>query len=96
MSWEGTNLFFSHSDSEKKYYATDNINMLEFLIDNIFALFDGRVLQQTVGFQWAQTVLLLSLTCSFIRIRHTSYKENERKITDRSFDFTFRYIDDII
>jgi hypothetical protein len=27
----------------------DIINMLEFVIDNIFAMFDGRVLQQTVG-----------------------------------------------
>jgi hypothetical protein len=49
LSWEGTHLFFSHSDSDKKSSASDNINMLEFLIDNIFALFDGRVLQQTVG-----------------------------------------------
>ena len=28
---------------------TDIINMLEFLIDNIFVIFGGRVFQQTVG-----------------------------------------------
>ena len=26
LSWEGTNLFSSHSDSDKKSSATDNIN----------------------------------------------------------------------
>ena len=38
-----------HSDSTKKFSATDIINMLEFLIDNIFVMFGGRVFQQTVG-----------------------------------------------
>ena len=31
------------------FFETDIINMLEFLIDNIFVIFDGRVIQQTVG-----------------------------------------------
>ena len=39
----------NHSDSTKKFSETDIINMLEFLIDNIFVLFGGRVFQQTVG-----------------------------------------------
>jgi hypothetical protein len=38
-----------HSDSIKKFSETDIINMLEFLIDNIFVIFGGRVFQQTVG-----------------------------------------------
>ena len=37
-----------HSDSTKKFSETDIFNMLEFLIDNIFAMFGGRVFQQTV------------------------------------------------
>ena len=37
------------SDSTKKIYETDIINMLEFLIEIIFVIFGGRVLQQTVG-----------------------------------------------
>ena len=36
-----------HSDSTKKFSETDIINMLEFLIDNIFVIFGGRVFQQT-------------------------------------------------
>jgi hypothetical protein len=39
----------NHSDSAKKFSETDIINVLEFLIDNIFAMFGGRVFQQTVG-----------------------------------------------
>jgi hypothetical protein len=38
-----------HSDSTKKFSETDIFNILEFLIDNIFAMFGGRVFQQTVG-----------------------------------------------
>ena len=39
----------NHSDSTKKFSEHDIINILEFLIDNIFVIFGGRVFQQTVG-----------------------------------------------
>jgi hypothetical protein len=46
----GQNTFVKIStDTTKKFSETDIINMLEFLIDNIFAIFGGRVFQQTVG-----------------------------------------------
>ena len=38
-----------HSDSTKMFSETDIINMLGILIDNIFVIFGGRFLQQTVG-----------------------------------------------
>ena len=38
-----------HSDSTKTFSDTDIINMVEFMIDNIFVMFGGRVFQQTVG-----------------------------------------------
>jgi hypothetical protein len=38
-----------HSDSTKKFFETDIFNMLQFLIDNIFAMFGGRAFQQSVG-----------------------------------------------
>ena len=48
---------------------------------------------------WVQTVLLFSPTCYFIRMRQTSYRgfsrKNEKKLA-RSFNFTFRYIDDVL
>jgi hypothetical protein len=36
-----------------KVSETDIINMLEFLIDNTFVMFGGRVFQQTVGISMA-------------------------------------------
>ena len=38
-----------HSDSTKMFSETDIINMLDFLLDNIFVFFGGRVFQQIVG-----------------------------------------------
>jgi hypothetical protein len=38
-----------HSYFTKKSSETDIINVFEFLIDNIFAMFGGRVFPQTVG-----------------------------------------------
>ena len=38
-----------HSDSKNKYSEDDIINMLEFLVDNIFVAFAEKVYQQIVG-----------------------------------------------
>ena len=38
-----------HSDSINKYSEDDTIKMLEFLVDNIFVLFAGKVFQQIVS-----------------------------------------------
>jgi hypothetical protein len=35
------------TDSPKKFSATDIIKMLEFLIENIFAMFGGHVFQHS-------------------------------------------------
>ena len=46
---EETDLILENTtDSTKKFSETDIFNMLEFLIDNIFAMFGGHVFQQTV------------------------------------------------
>jgi len=60
------------SDSTKKFSEADIINMLEFLIDNIFAMIDGRVFNRLSAYIWVQIVLLFLPTCSFIRRRQTS------------------------
>ena len=50
--------------------------MLEFMIDNIFAMLGGRVFfQKRVGiYIWEQAVLLFTPTCSFIRIKQISFR----------------------
>jgi hypothetical protein len=86
-----------HSDSTKKFSETDIFNMLEFLIDNIFVMFGGRVFQQTVGIPMGTNCLLADL---FLYSYETDFiqgllKKNEKKLA-RSFNFTFRYIDDVL
>ena len=83
----------------KKFSETDIFNMLEFLIDNIFAMFGGRVFQQTVGIPMDTNcaplladLFLYSYEADFIQGLH---KKNEKKLA-RSFNFTFRYIDDVL
>jgi cystathionine beta-lyase/cystathionine gamma-synthase len=73
--------------------------MLEFLIDNIFVIFGGRVFQQTVGMPMGTNCIplladlfLYSYEAEFI---HELLKKNEKKLA-RSFNFTFRYIDDVL
>jgi hypothetical protein len=72
--------------------------MLEFLIDNIFVIFGGRVFQQTVGIPIGTNcvplladLFLYSYEADLIQ---GLLKKNEKKLT-RSFNFTFRYIDDV-
>ena len=88
-----------HSDSTKTFSETDILNMLEILIDNIFAMFSGRVFQQTVGMPMGTTcaplladLFLYSYEADFIQ---RILKKNEKKLA-RSFNFTFRYIDDVL
>ena len=73
--------------------------MLEFLIDNIFAMFGGRVFQQTVGIPMGTNcaplhadLFLYSYEADFI---NGPLKKNEKKLA-RFFNITFRYIDDVI
>ena len=88
-----------HSDSTKKFSEADIFNMLEFLIDNIFVMFGGRVFQRTVGIPMGTNcapllahLFLYSYEADFIQ---GIFKKNEKKLA-RSFNFTFRYIDDVL
>ena len=46
---EGPYFVKEHSDSKRKYIEEDIIKMLEFLVDNIFVVFAGKVFQQIIG-----------------------------------------------
>ena len=49
LGHEETYFVKRHSDSKNKYSEEDIIKVLEFLVDNIFVVFAGKVFQQTVG-----------------------------------------------
>ena len=57
---EGPYFVKEHSDSKNKYTEDDIINMLEFLVDNIFVVFGERFSNRKSAFQWAQIVPLLA------------------------------------
>ena len=72
--------------------------MLEFLIDNIFVIFGGRVFQQTVVIPMG-TICAPLLADLFLYLYEADFiqgllKKNEKKLA-RSFNFTFRYTDDV-
>jgi hypothetical protein len=73
--------------------------MLDFVIDNISAMLGGRVFQQTVGIPMGTKcsplfadLLLYSYEAYLIQ---GLLKKKEQKLA-RSFNFTFRYIDDVL
>jgi hypothetical protein len=81
------------------FSETDIINMLEFLIDNIFVIFGGRVFQQTVGIPMCTNCVPL-LADLFLYSYETDFiqgllNKNGKKLA-RSFNFRFRYIDDVL
>ena len=46
---QNTYFVTDHSDCTTKLTETDIVSMLEFLLDNIFVVFDGQIFQQTIG-----------------------------------------------
>ena len=73
--------------------------MLVFLIDKIFAMFDGHIFQRTAGMLMGKNcapfltdLLLDSYEADFIQ---RLLKKNGKKVS-RSFNVPFRYIDDVL
>ena len=96
---EGPYFVKEHSDSKNKYTEDDIINMLEFLVDNIFVVFGGKVFQQIVGIPMGTNcaplladIFLYSYEAEFIQ----SLLSNGRKKLASQFNFTYRYIDDVL
>ena len=89
-----------HSDSKTSMYSEDDIiKMLEFLIDNIFVVFAGKVFQQTVGIPMGTNfaplladIFLYSYEADFIQ----SLLSLGKKQLAFRFNLTYRYIDDVL
>ena len=88
-----------HSDSKNMYSEDDIIKMLEFLKDNIFVVFAGKVFRQIVGIPMGTNcaplladIFLYSYEAEFIQ----SLLSTGRKQLASRFNFTYRYIDDVL
>ena len=73
--------------------------MLNLLIDNIFVKFGGQVFQQSVGIPMGTNcaplladLFLYSYEAEFVQ----NFIKNGQKKLAQSFNFTFRYIDDVL
>jgi len=87
------------SDAKQKYTEIDIVNMLNFLIDNIYVQFGGRIYQQTIGIPMGTNcaplladLFLYSYEAEFIQ----QLCKSGVKKQSMSFNFTFRYIDDVL
>ena len=74
--------------------------MLDFLVHNIFVEFGGFIFQQTVGIPMGTNCAPLladlffhSYEAEFI---HNLLKDKKKKHLEKFFNFTFRYIDDVL
>ena len=88
-----------HSDAPQKYSDADVIKMLEYLIDNIFVEFGGRIFQQTIGIPMGTNcaplladLFLYSYEAEFVQ----SLLQAGKKHLAQQFSFTYRYIDDVL
>ena len=73
--------------------------MLEYLIDNIFVEFGGRIFQQTIGIPMGTNcaplladLFLYSYEAEFVQ----SLLQAGKKHLAQQFNFTYRYIDDVL
>ena len=99
LGHEETYFVKEHSDSKSKYSEDDIIKMLEFLVDNIFVVFAGKVFQQTVGIPMGTNcaplladIFLYSYEADFIQ----SFLSTGKKHLASRFNLTYRYIDDVL
>ena len=80
-------------------FNSTQLNVLEFLVDNIFVVFGGKVFQQIVGIPIGTNcaplladIFLYSYEAEFIQ----SLLSTGKKKLASQFNFTYRYIDDVL
>ena len=88
-----------HSDSKNKYTEEDIIKILEFLVDNIFMVFAGKVFLKIICIPMGTNcaplladIFLYSYEAEFIQ----SMLSTGKKRLASQFNFTYRYIDDVL
>ena len=94
--------YFTHdiNGGEENMYTADNIcKMIEFLIDNIFVQFGGRLFRQMIGITMGTNCAPL-LADLFFYSYENEFLDNMirsgHKRLARSFNLCYRYIDDLI
>ena len=93
--------YSSCRQSIHKYTEEDIIKMLEFLVDNIFVVFSGKVFQQIISIPMGTNcaplladIFLYSYEVEFIQSLLPAGKK--RLASQFTFTYTCRYIDDVL
>ena len=95
---EGPYFVKEHSDSKNKYTEDDIINMLEFLVDNIFVVCGGKVFRHIVGIPMSincdPLLAEIFLYSNEAEIIQSLLSTGKKKIASQ-FNFTYRYFGDV-
>ena len=78
-----------HSDAPQKYSDADVIKMLEYLIDNIFVEFGGRIFQQTIGIPMGTNCAPLLVDLFYTRMKRSLYKVSSKQARNTSHNNSF-------
>ena len=93
IGYKDTYIFRDHSDAPQKYSDADVIKMLEYLIDNIFVEFVGRIFQQTIDIPMDTNCAPL-LADLFLYSYETEFVQSllkaGKKHLAQQFNFTYR------
>ena len=86
-------------DAPQIYSDADGIKMLEYLIDNIFVEFGGRIFQQTIGKPMGTNCAPL-LADLFLHLYEAEFVQSllkaGKKHLAQQFNFTYRYVDEVL
>ena len=98
IGYKDTYFVRDHSDAPQKYSDADVIKMLEYLIDNIFVEFGGRIFQQTIGIlmRTNRAPLLADLFLYSYEAELVQSLLQADKKHLAQFNFTHKYIDDVL
>ena len=98
IGYKDTYFVRDHTDAPQKYSDADVIKMLEYLIDNIFVEFGGRIFQQTIGIPMDTNcaplhadLFLYSYEAELVQSLLQAGKKHLAQ-----FNFTYRYIDEVL
>ena len=99
IGYKDTYFVRDHSDAPQKYSDADIIKMMEYLIDNIFVEFGGRIFQQTISIPMGTycapllaDLFLYSYETEFVQ----SLLQAGKKHLAQQLNFTYRYRDDVL
>ena len=84
ICYKDTYFIRDHSDAPQKYSDADVIKMLEYLIDNIFVEFGGRIFSKQSAYRWVLTVHCYLPTCFYTRMRWSLYKVSSKQARNTS------------